>query len=133
MLTTAMRAHQKYFALNDGAGRDAAAGRHAALDRGCIAFRFEAANRDRALRDGINFVVRPQKGCRDQCAALQAFGVAQRTDTDVDARSLCGESGQTGGHHHGSDILGVQLCAARIDAETFQHRLHRLQREGRIA
>jgi tetratricopeptide (TPR) repeat protein len=67
-----------------------------------------------------------------QHAALQAFGIAERGDHDVDAGALRAERWQIGGHHHGGDVAGAQGLAADVDAEPFQHRGERLLGEGNI-
>ena len=113
-------------ALDDGAVGDAADGRHAAGDLGGVAFGLEAADRDRALRHRIDVAVGAEQRRDQKRAALQALGVAERRDGDVDARALGAERRQVGGHHHGGDVAGADLGAADVDAEPLQHRLQRL-------
>ena len=87
---------------------------------------------DRALGDRVDVAVGAEQRGDQQHAALQALGVAQRRDGDVDARALGGERRQVGGDHHGGDVAGADLLAADIDAEAFQHRLQRLLGERNI-
>ena len=119
-------------ALDDGAVGDAADGRHAAGDLGGVAFGREAADRDRALRHRIDVAVGAEQRRHQQGAALQALGVAERRDGDVDAGALGAERRQVGGHHHGRDVAGAELGAADVDAEPLQHRLQRLLGEGDV-
>ena len=111
---------------------DAADGRHAARDLRGVAFGREAADRHRALRDRVDIAVGAEQRRDQQRAALQAFGVAQRRDRDVDARALRAEGRQVRGHHHGGDVAGAQRLAADVDAEPLQHRLQRLLGEGDV-
>ncbi len=119
-------------ALDDGAVGDAADGRHAAHDLGGFALGLEAADRDRALADRIDVAVGAEQRRDQQRAALQALGVAERGDGDVDPGALGAEGRQVGGHHHGGDVAGAQVLAADIDAEPLEHRLQRLLGEGDV-
>jgi hypothetical protein len=109
------------FALDDGAVGDAPGSRHAAGDAGGGALRHEAADGDRALRQRIDFAVGAEQRRDQQCSALQALGVAQRADRDVDARALGGKGRQVGRHHHGGDVLGLHGVAAGVDAQPLEH------------
>ena len=81
--------------------------RHAAHDLGGLALGLEAADGERALRDRIDVAVGAEQRGDQQRAALQALGIAQRRDGDVDAGALGGERRQVGGHHHGGDVAGA--------------------------
>ena len=113
-------------ALDDRAVGDAADGRHAAHDLGGLALGLEAADRERALRHRIDVAVGAEQRRDQQRAALQALGVAERRDGDVDAGALGAEGRQVRRHHHGGDVAGAQRLAADVDAEPLQHRLQRL-------
>ncbi len=63
---------------------------------------------------------------------MQALGVAQRADRNVDAGALGREGGQVGRHHHGGDVLGLHRGAAGIDAKALEHGLQALLRERRV-
>ena len=76
--------------------------------------------------DRIDVAVGAEQRRDQQRSALQALGVAQRRDGDVDARALRAEGRQVGGDHDGRDVAGAQRLAADVDAEAFQHRLQRL-------
>ena len=76
--------------------------------------------------DRVDVAVGAEQRRHQQGAALQALGVADRRDGDVDARALRAEGRQVGRHHHGGDVAGAQRLAADVDAEAFQHRLQRL-------
>ena len=99
---------------------------------GGFAFGREAADRERALRDRVDIAVGAEQRRDEQRAALQALGVAQRRDGDVDARALRAERRQVRGHHHRRDVAGAQGLAADVDAEPLQHRVQRLLGEGNI-
>ena len=111
---------------------DAPDGRHAAHDLGGVAFGLEAADRERALRHRVDVAVGAEQRRDQQRAALQALGVAERRDGDVDAGALRAEGRQVGRHHHGRDVAGAQRLAADVDAEPFEHRVQRLLGERDI-
>ena len=111
------------FALDDGAVRQPAHGRHAARDLRRFALGLKAADGQRALRDRIDIAVGAEQRRDQQSAAEQALGVAQRRGGDVDAGALRGERRQVGGDHHGGDVAGAHLLAADVDAEPLQHAL----------
>ena len=119
-------------ALDHRAVGDAADGRHAAHDLGGLAFGLEAADRHRALADRVDVAVGAEQRRDQQHAALQALGIAERGDGDVDARALGREGRQVGGYHHGGDVAGAQRLAADVDAEPFQHRVQRLLGERNV-
>ena len=119
-------------AFDDGAVGDAADGRHAARDAGGVAFGLEAADGERALRHGIDVAVGAEQRRDQQGAALQALGIAERRDGDVDAGALGAEGRQVGGDHHGGDVAGADGRAADVDAHALQHRLQRLLGEGDV-
>ena len=79
--------------------------------------------------DRVDVAVGAEQRRDQQRAALQALGVAERRDRDVDARALGAEGRQVGGHHHGGDVAGADGLAADVDAEPLQHRLQRLPGE----
>ena len=58
--------------------------------------------------DRVDVAVGAEQRRDQQRAALQALGVAERRDGDVDARALRAEGRQVGGHHHGGDVAGAQ-------------------------
>jgi hypothetical protein len=84
------------------------------------------------LRDCIDIAIGAEQRRHQQHAALQALGVAERGDGNVDARALGGEWRQVGRHHHRRDVAGAQRLAAHIDAEPLQHGGERLLGEGNV-
>src|SRR6185437_12111200 len=82
------------FALDQRAVDDAADGGHAAHDLGGFAFRLEAADGNRALTDGVDIAVGAEQRRDQERAALQALGIAERRDGDVDAGALGAEGRQ---------------------------------------
>ena len=111
---------------------DAADGRHAAHDLGGLAFGLEAADRDRALADRVDVAVGAEQRRHQQRAALQALGVAERRDGDVDARALRAEGGRLAVTITAATLPVRSVCAADVDAEPLQHRLQRLLGEGDV-
>ncbi len=69
---------------------------------------WKPADRERALGDRVDVAVGAEQRRDQQRAALQALGVAERRDGDVDARALGAEGRQVGGHHHGGDVAGAR-------------------------
>ena len=119
-------------ALDERAVGDAPDRGHAARDLRRLALGREAGDRHRALRHGVDLAIRAEQRRDEQRAALQALGIAQRRDGDVDARALRAEGREVGGDHHGRDVGGAQVGVAGVDAEPLQHRLQALLGEGRV-
>jgi hypothetical protein len=112
---------ERHFALDDAAAGDPAAGRHAAQDRFSGTRGGKAADGDLALGHDIDFAIGAEHRGHQQGAALQAGGIAQRGNGDVDFGTLAREGRQIGGDHHRGDVVGLQIHVAGVDAETLQH------------
>ncbi len=119
-------------ALDNGAVGDAADRGHALGDAGGRAFGREAADRQGALSHRIDVAVGAEQGGDQQGAALQALGIAERGDGDVDPGALGAERRKIAGDHHGGDVAGADGGAADVDAHAFQHRLQRLLGERNV-
>src|SRR5690606_15283521 len=103
----------RHRALDDGAGRNAAAGGHVDGDpRAVAAAGVEAADHQVALGDGVDVAVDALERSQQQAAAAQALGVADGRYGDVDGLARLGERRQLGVNGHGGDVL--QLHAADV-------------------
>ncbi len=108
------------FVFNNGAVGDHARGGVVLLHRGAARAarsRIEAAEENAALRDGINLAVAGHERGLQQDAALERLGVGQRSDDDVDLRSLAREGGDLGRDHDGGDVLVGEVGRLNLEAE----------------
>ena len=86
----------------------------------------EAADRERALRDCVNFVVRTKQRCLQEHAALQCRRVTHGGDRDVEARAVLGEGLDICRDHDGGDVLRRERGCRYGDTEALQHVRHAL-------
>jgi hypothetical protein len=88
---------------------DAAVGGRALGDGGGIALGAEAGDGDRALADRIDLAVGAHERGHEQGAALQALGVADGGDGEVDARALARERRQGGVTMTAATFFGLKF------------------------
>ena len=82
-----------------------------------------AADDEVALRHRVDLAVGALQRRRDQRAAAQALGVAERRDVDVDRLARLRERRQLRRHHHRRDVLQLHVGAGRHGhAHLLQHR-----------
>ena len=86
-----------------------------------------------ALSHCIDLSVCPLQRGEDQRAALQALGVADRRNGDIDQLSGTGEGRQVGRYHHGGDVFQLQgLGCRQIGPHRRQHVDHALHGKRRL-
>ena len=71
----------------------------------------------------VDLAIGGQQGRDEQSAAGQVLGVTKGGDRDIDPAAAAHEGGEIGRHHHGGDVLGLELAflVPGVHAETLQH------------
>ena len=93
----------------------------------------EPAQRQRALPQGHHLAIHASQWRRHEGATLQASGVANRRDEDVETHAWPRERRQFGAHHHGRDVLDLHHLGRHHHAEPLEGVGHRQVREERLA
>ena len=86
----------------------------------------KSTHRQSALSNGVNFPVCTHERGLQENAALQAFGIAERSDSDIDARARANESADVRSHHHGGNVFRGKRRGRNCDAVALEHVRHHL-------